>query len=332
MKSTEGGKRTNICAIFPGALGDFICFLPALQMLARSARVDLFARSEFADLAPQGVAVRTIEASPISALFRTESSDDDEETRRFFRAYDAVYSWFASGHPEFTRRLQALTGGASRVFRFRPARAEGHQGDYYLSCLDQRIEAAAPVVRIRAEALRWGKEFWTQHRLHRRAVLAIAPGSGAREKNWPVVFFQAVSQWWREKHGGAVLLLIGPVEQARGGFEPLRDGCIVASDVSLAQGAALLQRSDVYLGNDSGVSHLAAGTGVRTVALFGPTDPRQWAPRGEKVTVLGRYLDCAPCLEATMRSCRHHACLSEFLPEKVIEVVSRLPEVVTLTR
>jgi ADP-heptose:LPS heptosyltransferase len=331
MKSIEPVGRSAICVIFPGALGDFICFLPVLQTLARAARVDLFARSEFAELTPEGVTVRTIETSPITALFRTELAVD-EEAQRSFRGYAAVYSWFASGSREFTLRLQALTGDVARVFPFRPARVQGHQADYYLSCLNHADDAAEPRVTIRPEALRWCEDFWVKYALHRRGVLTIAPGSGAREKNWPAESFQAVSQWWREKTGGAVLLLIGHVEQERGGIEPLRRHCIVASDLSLSQAAALLRRSDVYLGNDSGISHLAAATGVRTVALFGPSDPRQWAPRGKKAIVLWRNLDCSPCCDATMKACPHHACLTEFLPGGIIATLAHLPEVVTLTR
>ena len=50
--------------------------------------------------------------------------------------------------------------------------------------------------------------------------------------------------------------------------------------------AGVIQRSRVYLGNDSGVTHLAAAVGTPTLALFGPTSPAVWAPRGEHVGVL----------------------------------------------
>jgi ADP-heptose:LPS heptosyltransferase len=323
----------KICVIFPGALGDFICFLPALETLAQTAWVDLFSRREFADLAPDGVRVGSLERSEISALFRPQCGDD-REARRFFRGYDAVYSWFASGNRDFAVRLDAVTAGRARVFPFRPARAAGHQADYYLSALRPRSASPAqPVVALRNDATRWCDDFWARHSLQRRAVLVIAPGSGTREKNWPAESFLAVIRWWHEMTGGAVLLLVGPVEKERGGIEPLLGGCcIVASDLSLSQAAALLSRSAVYLGNDSGVSHLAAAAGVRTIALFGPSDHRQWAPRGKKVVVVHRGLGCSPCPETTMKSCPHHACLSELAAEEIISILAQLPEVVILTR
>ena len=323
----------KICVLFPGALGDFICFLPALETLARTAWVDLFARREFADLAPEGVVVGSLERSEISALFRPQSGDD-REARRFFRGYGAVYSWFASGNREFVARLGALTAGRARVFPFRPARAAGHQADYYLGALHPRSASPAqPAVALRGDAIRWCEEFWARHSLQRRAVLVIAPGSGAREKNWPAEHFLGVIRWWHEATGGAVLLLVGPVEKERGGIEPLLGGCcIVASDLSLSQAAALLGRSAVYLGNDSGISHLAAAVGVRTIALFGASDHRQWAPRGKKVVIVRCGLDRSPCPETAIDRCSHHACLSELPAEEIISILAQLPEVVILTR
>jgi ADP-heptose:LPS heptosyltransferase len=336
MKSIEAQRaasfRRRICVIFPGALGDFICFLPALHALARAATVDIFARSEFADIAPQGVTVASLERPEVGKLFHFEAVDD-AQVKRFFRGYDAVYSWFASRNEEFVLRLQSVTDGRARVFPFRPSVAEGHQADYYLNSVSHPDGfSAQPVVALRAEAICWADRFCARHSLQSRPVLAIAPGSGARAKNWPAEFFLTVARWWRQVTGGTVLLLIGPVEQENGGAEPLQSDCAVASNLSLAQAAALLARSDIYLGNDSGVSHLAAALGVRTVALFGPSDANQWAPRGEKVILLRRGIECSPCQEATMKHCPHRACLTELHPEEVIATLARLAQVITLTR
>ena len=50
--------------------------------------------------------------------------------------------------------------------------------------------------------------------------------------------------------------------------------------------ARWLASARVYIGNDSGITHLAAAVGTPVVAIFGPTDPAVWAPRGERVSVL----------------------------------------------
>jgi ADP-heptose:LPS heptosyltransferase len=313
-------------------LGDFICFMPALRSLARQASVDVLAQSAFAELVADGIKVLSLERTEISGLFRPDP-EAHEAARRFFEAYDAIYSWFASGNQEFVDRLKSLTRGRAHIFPFRPEQAELHQADYYVDCLGvKRGSSAVPVIALRPGALRWGDRFWSQNSLDGRAVLTLAPGSGAREKNWPAEFFLSVARWWREATGGAVILLVGPVEEERGEIAQLRSDCLVARDLTLSQVAALLSRSDVYLGNDSGISHLAAALNIRTVALFGPSDHRQWAPRGEKVIVLRRGIACSPCHDPIMKNCPHRACLTELLPEEIRAALACLPEVVTLTR
>ena len=102
--------------------------------------------------------------------------------------------------------------------------------------------------------------------------------------------------------------------------------------LSLSQVAALIARGHVYLGNDSGVSHVAAATGVRSVVLFGPSAAEQWAPRGRKVEILSRNIECSPCSERLMKNCWHRSCLTAFESKEVIRFLARLPEVLTLTR
>ncbi len=331
-RSTTSTRATRTCVIFPGALGDFICFLPALQALLRRTPVELYAHSEFADLVPAGVTVRCLESAEISRLF-VESTQQDSRLHDQFGAYAAVYSWMGSRQPVFVHRLQAATFGRVKIFPFRSSVSAEHQTEYNLRCLAlTETMRHEPVIEIGDEALRWCANFWAEHSLRGRPVLMIAPGSGAREKNWPEEFFVAVANWWRQRIGGVAVLLNGPVEAARGGSDRLRLHCLAVSDSRLSQVAALISRSSVYLGNDSGISHLAAAVGAATVTLFGPSDPRQWAPRGRRVTVISRQVHCSPCSTATMKNCPHRVCLAELSPEKVIDVIAKLPELASLTR
>jgi ADP-heptose:LPS heptosyltransferase len=321
----------QICAIFPGALGDFICFLPTLRALQQSGRVDLYARAEFTELLSDEVAVGSLDSPEIGALFQSGSPHDRALKR--LECYQAVYSWHGSGNPDVVRRLREITSARAHCFRFRPAEPSAHQADYYLGCVAaDRLKSTNAEIHIRQDALYWCEAFWTAQGLHGRPVLALAPGSGAREKNWPAEFFVEIVSWWRCATGGAVLSLTGPVERERGGLQRLSDCCIDAGVLSLSQLAAAVSRAQVYLGNYSGVSHLAGALGVRTVALFGPSDPLQWAPRGDKVTVLRRGIECSPCTDTIMKTCPHRACLGELSPREVSGIMARLPEVVILTR
>ena len=79
-----------------------------------------------------------------------------------------------------------------------------------------------------------------------------------------------------------------PVRWCAGPEEQLDDAVRVADMYELA---CWLSTARVYIGNASGITHLAAAAGVPVVAIFGPTDPAIWAPRGERVRVVSGKLD-----------------------------------------
>jgi ADP-heptose:LPS heptosyltransferase len=110
--------------------------------------------------------------------------------------------------------------------------------------------------------------------------LAVHAGSGSPSKNWPFERFVAAARALAS--GRPWLFVAGPAER---GVEPPK-GAVVARDWPLRRLGAALARAGLVLGNDSGVSHLAAAAGAPTLALFGPTDPAVWAPVGPRVAVV----------------------------------------------
>lgn len=121
-----------------------------------------------------------------------------------------------------------------------------------------------------------------------------------------------------------MLVILGPAEEGSKMEAMAGEDVVVVRHLGIGQVAALLAQCDLYLGNDSGITHLAAAIGVRTVALFGPTDPVQWRPRGKSVTVITEGVECSPCGLSTMRSCAHGKCLSRLSPQTVIGVLERM--------
>ena len=121
-------------------------------------------------------------------------------------------------------------------------------------------------------------------------LLVIAPGSASPAKNWPLDRYYELARALAWEAGFKMVWLAGPAE------EPLLtfiQGVAAAQEQlvwiqePLEGVARLLARTHVYLGGDSGITHLAAAAGARrVVALFGPTDPRVWAPLGVQVSVL----------------------------------------------
>ena len=120
--------------------------------------------------------------------------------------------------------------------------------------------------------------------------LAVHPGSGSPRKNWPAERFAALAG--RER--APWLLVHGPADDAAVSVLGDVPGAVVARDLPLRALASLLARAGAYVGNDSGITHLAAAAGAPTVALFGATDPDTWAPIGPRVTVVG----CGSAMDA----------------------------------
>jgi ADP-heptose:LPS heptosyltransferase len=120
--------------------------------------------------------------------------------------------------------------------------------------------------------------------------IVIHPGSGGRAKCWPLERFMDVADALNDHE---IRWMLGPAEcerdpdlhaRLKGRIQHRGESLIIDEDLFNAArqpaGAAL------YLGNDSGMTHLAAALGIRTVAVFGPTDPRVWRPLGEHVQII----------------------------------------------
>lgn len=143
--------------------------------------------------------------------------------------------------------------------------------------------------------------------------LAIHPGSGRATKNWPAARFAGLVR--ARTSGKPWLLVKGPADdEAAAALAGVPDA--VCADGLPPRGlGALLSAAGLYVGNDSGVSHLAAAAGAPTLALFGPTEPATWAPVGPRVgtvrspdgTMAGLSLEAVlQAAEALFRSTTPH--------------------------
>lgn len=185
-----------------------------------------------------------------------------------FDEFDSIVSWYGSNRPDFREAVAHLP------FIFLPALPDGscHAVDFYTRQAGGK-DGAAPRLNVPRRDDGW---------------LAIHPFSGSARKNWPI-------DRYRE-------LAVSAGIEARFCEDP--EGVHRMGD--LAELAERLATARAYVGNDSGISHLAAAVGTPVVALFGPSDPRMWAPRGPWVRVLhcdpisdigvDEVLDCLRCV------------------------------------
>lgn len=178
------------------------------------------------------------------------------------RTFDSIVSWYGTNRQEF-RDLVRNLGLPFRFFPALPVEGSGvHATDFYL----QQARSIAPWECDPVPRLQCGEP--------REDFAVIHPFSGSPRKNWPLEKFRAMAA--RLERAMPVHWCAGAQDQPLGGAVRIDD---------LWELARWLARARLYVGNDSGITHLAAAVGTPVLALFGASDPQVWSPRGENVRV-----------------------------------------------
>jgi ADP-heptose:LPS heptosyltransferase len=164
-----------------------------------------------------------------------------------------------------------------------------HQSDYLLRSIERFGRATpTPSPLLLPEAIQEeGLATLRAHGLSENRFVVIHPGSGSPHKCVGPEVLATVADGL-QKRGIPVVLAVGPADEdrARIVLDLCQTAPLAVRGLDLLQMAGILANATVYVGHDSGLTHLAAALGVSTLALFGPTDPGRWAPRGTSVTVL----------------------------------------------
>lgn len=222
--------------IRPGAIGDVILSLPALEA-AKAEYTEVWAPRVVLPLIRFADRTRAIADTGLDLVGITDAKCTALEE------FDEIYSWYGTARPEFREAVAHLP------FTFFPAQL--------LSETPPRI--AVPTAK-------------------REDFVIIHPGASGPRKTWPLENFQAVAVQLRNVQW-----------------------CVPGKIEDLYELACWISTAKLYIGNDSGISHLAAAVGTPVIAIFLATDPRIWAPRGEHVTVLQN-----PSVGKVIRACAQY--------------------------
>ncbi len=282
-----------------GAIGDFILALPAVHALRDEhpgMRLEIMGYSHIASLACERFyanAIRTMEQRAV-AIFFAPKAELDPGLCRYFSSFEMVVSYLYDPDSVFTNNLKRAGVTNLIVADGRPS-GTAHATDF----LAQWLPRAGVAPHIGPPRVYPNDADLEEAARHfpglGKSMVAIHLGSGSPKKNWPTSRFLDLAQWLKGR-GLGVLVVQGPADsEAQGNFwrDPASANCIRCHGLSLPVLAAALKQCAVFVGHDSGISHLAAAVGTPVVAIFGPTDPRQWAPLGKKVAVLHRGADVA---------------------------------------
>ena len=256
-------------AIRPGAIGDFIVSLPALECLVpRSAQdtLEIWTATAHVPLVRFADRVRGIASTGLDLL---GVADPPARLLEDLAGFDSIVSWYGTNRGEF-RALIASLGLPFTFFPALPAAgADVSAADFYLRQVRSLTDCASdgiPRIACRPE---------DAAELSESADFAVIhPFSGSPAKNWPLDRFRALARGLERRL---------TVRWCAGPNDPSFAGAVRIDD--LYRLACWISQARLYVGNDSGITHLAAATGVPVLALFGPSDPAVWAPRGANVRV-----------------------------------------------
>ena len=168
-----------------------------------------------------------------------------------------------------------------------------------------------------------------------KQIIAVQPFSLWRYKEWGTEKFTTLVAWIRKEFSIPVLIVGSADERSRADDILRRCGSGVynlAGRTSLGELAAVLKRSDLFIGGDSAGLHIAAAVGTPTISLFGPSSPVSWAPKGEEHVVICKNWECVPCREKGCHNSERSRCLEELTVEEVRPVVERQLLKLLLTR
>jgi heptosyltransferase III len=284
----------RILVIRGGAIGDFILTLPALKALRDArphAHIEILGYKHIALLAEKrfyAQAVRSIEYAPLARFF-ARNSDLPAELADYFASFDLVVSYLYDPDRMFETNLRRcgvenLICGPARIVE--TAGRAARQLARPIEELGITVVDLAARIFPSVEDREFARGFLGSAS---QPIVAIHPGSGSNQKNWPLenwIDLFSSSTGFGDVEG--LLVISGEADKAQTDQlerEWKNREVRFARNLSLSHLAAVLERS-IFVGHDSGISHLAAAAGANCILLFGPTDPDLWAPANDNVRVL----------------------------------------------
>jgi ADP-heptose:LPS heptosyltransferase len=242
--------------IRPGAIGDSILALPAMEHL-KAPHTEVWVRFEMVPLIRFADSVRTIASTGLD-LLGIEGIDPPPRLLERLAGFDSIVSWYGTNRDTFRH---CLTNA-----QFLPALPDASNREHCADFFANQVGAPLPAIPRIAYPPSTPADF-----------IVIHPFSGSPKKNWPLDRYQELAR-----------RLPLPVRWCAGPEEQLPNAVRYENLYDLGY---WLRFARLYIGNDSGITHLAAAAGAPVVAIFGPTDPAIWAPRAHPVRVLSGPLE-----------------------------------------
>lgn len=360
-RRSEKYSNHSILLIHSGAIGDLLLTRPAIKAVRRCYPQSIFFACGYRDrlkLLQEDCALHSLLALddlPISPLFQRDLHPE-KPPLPFLAGFHLIISWFGAGNEEFRENLNQLKEKSQIIVASSrpPQDWNRHASEYYLETIsplgineevrvfDKLIISpeVGSMLSILAGAVNSRRSF-TPSKANRLAgvfaeasgekkpLVVIHTGSGSPLKNWSARNFAMLVQWLRKELKAVILLISGPADQhSCHDFLQILEGPVPIriESPSLSDLSAILERCSLYVGNDSGITHLAAAIGIPTVAIFRSSNPIIWKPLGLRVAVIieeDNLQSSRPLTDTHSRS-GNQACLPKRSIDQVVETIKSL--------
>ena len=290
--TNTAAMRRNILIFHLGALGDFILTWPVALALGRlfpQSRIFYVTHPEKGMLAEKAIGVESISIEAgWHELFADQPKLAEAATNRLMAA-QTVVSFLSDGNDQWANNVKRISPESLCLTISPPARGQ----------LDNEIHAANYIAAqfknysVLSDGIEKMLSSIADRGIGRRAditgEIVVHPGSGSMKKCWPVERYIELGSYLKNA-GHAVRFVVGEVEREQMGREiitALEKICPVSQPANLVELWKLIGSAKIFIGNDSGPTHLAGIMGVPTIALFGPvSSAKSWKPLGPSVQVI----------------------------------------------
>jgi heptosyltransferase-3 len=271
----------KILILKPGGVGDTLLLFPAIVELQRryeDAEIDIAGNLKVLSLFVDNQSISKAISFEDRIVTEILSETLSRRARIFLEQYDRLYLLIDD---------DGIIEGKMKFI---------NKSDYIIS---SSVQKGSPIPQWKFLAKIMGLEvsehenyvgkFLKNRPIRQKNSILIHPGSGSKTKNWPLNNFMALIKHITG-YNIKVRLIAGYAEN--GIMKMLRnaddtiDDIEIHHNVNLSDVVELLLESYIFIGNDSGISHLAGLTGTASIVLFGPSDPRIWKPIGDHITII----------------------------------------------
>jgi len=333
----------SMLVIHQGALGDFILALPSIETLRKAfpqAKLVIMGYPRILELVEKrfyAEEILSVDQRGMASFF-VRGGPLDQTLTQFFRTFDllVVFGKDEEG-PMIGNLKRVCQGQILHIHPFPPWEEKIHITDHLLRQFAQHGFSPSdlhPRLHLKKSDREWGRDFWEGKGLameERSQLMIFHPGSGSRKKVWPLDRFLELLHGLQKRLRSRMVVVLGPAEgsEVHKTFEKMErelgaNAPILLKGLSLLQLASVMEGCRLFVGNDSGVSHMAAALGIPTMVIFGPTDPRVWSPRGEKVWVVRKETSCSPCSQESFLQCQYLECLKGVETVEVLKELERM--------